>query len=241
MNFNPNEHLTDIKGKPYLPVAQRIVWAREERPDMQFKTEIIKYNDDMAIVRCTLIDAAGQVLATAHKKETKQGFADYLEKAETGSIGRSLAMIGYGTQFAPEFEEGERLADAPVGTKRKSTPIEKEVSGESNLTSQGDTSKTESKPLKKGDMDTKAGQAVSSRYFAVAEKAGVPRDKAEEFAKSQFNLKSYNDISVGQLTKLIKSMEKRASEINKTPKDEIEDILGTENDFESLIESEGRE
>ncbi len=31
----------------------------------------------------------------------------------TGSIGRALAAAGYGTQFAPELEEGERLADSP--------------------------------------------------------------------------------------------------------------------------------
>lgn len=31
----------------------------------------------------------------------------------TGAIGRALAMCGYGTQFAPELEEGPRLADSP--------------------------------------------------------------------------------------------------------------------------------
>jgi hypothetical protein len=41
-------------------------------------------------------------------------FSVYIEKAETGSIGRALAMCGYGTLQAPEFDEQERLADAPV-------------------------------------------------------------------------------------------------------------------------------
>jgi hypothetical protein len=48
------------------------------------------------------------------KKETEIGFPDYMEKAETGAIGRALAMCGYGTLQAPEFDEQDRLADAPV-------------------------------------------------------------------------------------------------------------------------------
>jgi hypothetical protein len=42
------------------------------------------------------------------------GFPDYIEKAETGAIGRALAMCGYGTLQAPEFDEQDRLADMPV-------------------------------------------------------------------------------------------------------------------------------
>jgi hypothetical protein len=56
----------------------------------------------------------GTVIATARKKETEIGFPDYIEKAETGAIGRALAMCGYGTLQALECDEQDRLADAPV-------------------------------------------------------------------------------------------------------------------------------
>ena len=47
--------------------------------------------------------------------ETARGFPDYVEKAETGAIGRALGVLGYGTQFAPEFDEGtERIVDSPM-------------------------------------------------------------------------------------------------------------------------------
>jgi hypothetical protein len=52
--------------------------------------------------------------ATAYKMEKAVDFPDYIEKANTGAVGRALGMIGYGTQYAPEFNEGNRLADAPV-------------------------------------------------------------------------------------------------------------------------------
>ncbi|HTD18454.1 MAG TPA: hypothetical protein VK667_02885, partial [Ktedonobacteraceae bacterium] len=38
----------------------------------------------------------------------------YIEKAETGAIGRALAALGYGTQFAPELNEEHRIVDSPV-------------------------------------------------------------------------------------------------------------------------------
>ena len=59
-------------------------------------------------------DMTGTVIATERKKETEAGFPDYIEKAETGAIGRALAMCGYGTLQAPEFEKQDRLADALV-------------------------------------------------------------------------------------------------------------------------------
>jgi len=113
--FDPSAHLTDIKGKKYLEVKWRLVWVREEHPDWQIKTEIVERVEGGVIAKATILDGEGQLLATAHKMETKQGFPDYLEKAETGAVGRALALCGYGTQFAPELDEGtERIVDAPV-------------------------------------------------------------------------------------------------------------------------------
>jgi len=54
------------------------------------------------------------------KNEAENGFPDYIEKAETGAVVRALAMCGYGTLQAPEFDEGERISDTPIETKEKS-------------------------------------------------------------------------------------------------------------------------
>jgi hypothetical protein len=53
--------------------------------------------------------------ATATKSENAASFPDYIEKAETGAVGRALAMLGYGTQFTgDELSEEHRIVDAPV-------------------------------------------------------------------------------------------------------------------------------
>lgn len=108
--------VSDIKGKPYLQVAYRLVWFREDHPLWTIETIIHEWNQEKKwiVFRAQIVDETGRVIAQATKAESSVGFADYIEKAETGAIGRALAMCGYGTQFEPELDEGERLADAPV-------------------------------------------------------------------------------------------------------------------------------
>jgi hypothetical protein len=117
-------HLIDLKGKKYLQVAQRLVWFREEKPAWRIHTEFVEINNDMTIAKASILDDQGNVIATAHKREDRAHFADHMEKAEAGAIGRALAYCGYGTQFcADELDEGERIVDAPQEHKEIPTPI----------------------------------------------------------------------------------------------------------------------
>lgn len=116
--------LLNLKGKEYLQVAHRLIWFREEKPDWSITTGIVHCDDNKAIVMAIIANEKGEKKSTAHKQEHMKHFPDFMEKAETGAIGRALALCGYGTQFtADELEEGERLADsptlAPVGTVAK--------------------------------------------------------------------------------------------------------------------------
>lgn len=148
--FNPREHLIQLKSregsKDYLPVQFRLVWFREQCPQGTIETEIvhldldketeeevfvwnsekrrseksIKTGKGVAVVRAVVRDGKGGI-ATGTKMEKAASFGDYLEKAETGAIGRALAALGYGTQFAPDLDEAHRIVDAPVD--RAPTPV----------------------------------------------------------------------------------------------------------------------
>lgn len=111
--------ILDLKGKNYLEVKWRIVWFREEKPEWSIETEFPALTNDSAVAKATIKDEKGRIIATGHKREDKSHFPDFSEKAESGAIGRALALIGYGTQFASELEEGDRLADSPVAPKGK--------------------------------------------------------------------------------------------------------------------------
>jgi len=111
--------LLNLKGKDYLPVAQRLVWFREEKPTWGIETSFLALEADFAIAKAEIKDEKGRVIASAHKREDAKHFPDFMEKAETGAIGRALAEVGYGTQFAPDLDEEDRIVDSPQAPVRK--------------------------------------------------------------------------------------------------------------------------
>ncbi|MBV9231513.1 MAG: hypothetical protein JOZ18_19550 [Chloroflexi bacterium] len=148
--FNPNDYVIQIKSKDgfrdYLPVQWRLVWFRTAFPQGTIETEILhldidreteeevevwdsekeqhekitKHGKGFVIYKATVKDGKGGV-ATGTKMEKAASFGDWLEKAETGAIGRALAALGFGTQFAPELNEEHRIVDSPVARNDSST------------------------------------------------------------------------------------------------------------------------
>jgi len=122
--------LLNLRGKPYLQIAHRLVWLTEKYNSYTIETSFLRLDDEHAIARSeiTLFNDDGSVLkkASATKKETKKDFPDFVEKAETGASGRALSKLGIGTQFCTQdMDEGKRLADAPVKIANKVASISK--------------------------------------------------------------------------------------------------------------------
>jgi hypothetical protein len=118
MAFDFKKSLIKVQGgRTYLPVSARLIWFREEHPDWGISTEAVEINHEKqyAVFRAHIYNAEGKLMATGTKKEDVKGFGDYIEKSETGAVGRALALCGFGTQFSPELDEvgGGRLADSP--------------------------------------------------------------------------------------------------------------------------------
>lgn len=127
--------LISLKGKPYMQVAHRLIWFEEENTNYDIQTTELTplvmpngESSEFVTVKTTVIvfatDDQGRTSvkrkATATKREDRKHFADFHEKAETGSLGRALAMLGYGTQFAEEdLNEGDRIVDSPVDRSKK--------------------------------------------------------------------------------------------------------------------------
>lgn len=116
--------ILSLRGKDYLEVKYRIVWFREERPTWAIETELVNVTDKSCLARAIIRDDQGRIVSTSHKFENAQGFPDFIEKSETGSIGRALALIGYGTQFcADELDEGARIVDSPAERPKVENPF----------------------------------------------------------------------------------------------------------------------
>lgn len=129
----------NLRGKEYLEVKYRLVWFREEHPDWSIETELVSVTDKSACAKATIKDSEGRLIATSHKFENERGFPDFIEKAETGAIGRALALIGFGTQFcADDFSEGERIVDSPVDARPGLTTEYSSTEEASSSTDPGD-------------------------------------------------------------------------------------------------------
>ena len=131
MPFNPNDHMMKLKGKDYLQVAWRLVWFREDHPDFGINAEALTITEDHAIFKATITNPDGIQVSSGHGSESKKDFGDFIEKAETKAIGRALAMLGYGTQFAAdELDEGERIVDSPINRAPQKVPEDAMKPGE---------------------------------------------------------------------------------------------------------------
>jgi hypothetical protein len=128
--FDPKAHLIQLPRRvkdpqtghwttrleDYLEVKWRLVCFREKYPHGTLTTEavLLDWPQGIAIIKATVADGEGGQ-ATGTGTETRQGFEDFVEKAETRAIGRALALLGFGTQFVgEELSEGDHVADAPV-------------------------------------------------------------------------------------------------------------------------------
>jgi len=123
--YDPTKHLIRVQGnREYLPVAQRLVWFREAHPDWGIETAVehLDLETGVAVFRATVKSEKGQIMAQATKVETARGFPSFVEKAESGAIGRALALCGFGTQFAPDLEEVQRPAGTQGGARGRDAP-----------------------------------------------------------------------------------------------------------------------
>ena len=113
-SFDAPAHMRKIRTRQgmqdYLDVKWRLVWLRDDHPDAHIATELVSHDGKMAVFRAEVVLPSGG-RASGYGSETAQDFQDYIEKAETKAIGRALVALGYGTQFALDYEGGDEQKD----------------------------------------------------------------------------------------------------------------------------------
>lgn len=90
---------TDIKGKEYAEVNQRIKAFRMVYPEGTINTEIISLENGVCTMKATAMNE-GKILGTGFAQE-KEGSTfinktSYIENCETSAVGRALGMCGFG-------------------------------------------------------------------------------------------------------------------------------------------------
>ena len=91
---------TDIKGKEYSEVSQRIKAFRMVYPQGSIQTEMLSNQDGVCVFKAIVSDENGCLLGTgtAYEKENSSFInkTSYIENCETSAVGRALGMCGFG-------------------------------------------------------------------------------------------------------------------------------------------------
>lgn len=120
---------TDIKGKNYAEVNQRIKAFRMVYPTGTISTDIVNLENGVVIIKATILDENGATLATgyAYEKENSTFInkTSYIENCETSAVGRALGMAGFGIDTS--VASAEEVQNAMVQQEADEKLSEKEA------------------------------------------------------------------------------------------------------------------
>lgn len=93
---------TNIKGKEYVEVNERIKYFREsgEYKGWSLTSEVFHLDQESCVIKASVINSEGAIVATGFAQEDKSSSyinkTSYVENCETSAWGRALANLGIG-------------------------------------------------------------------------------------------------------------------------------------------------
>jgi hypothetical protein len=120
---------TNVQGKDYAEVNQRIKAFRSVCPSGSIITEIVSCENGVCIFKATVYDEEMRILGTgtAYEKEGSSFInkTSYIENCETSAVGRALGMCGFGIDTS--ICSAEELQNAILNQPSKGSPIAEDV------------------------------------------------------------------------------------------------------------------
>jgi len=126
---------TNIRGKQYVEVNERIKFFRQEEQYKNWSliTDFTVLDEAQCVCKASIVDADNRIISVGHAHEV-QGSSNinktsYVENCETSAIGRALAMLGIGidTSIASANEVSDAIAKQENAAPAAPTKAEKMV------------------------------------------------------------------------------------------------------------------
>lgn len=131
VNANKLIETTDVKGKAYAEVNQRIKAFRSVHPDGGIETDLLSLENGICTIRAVISNAEGKILGTgiAQEKENSSFInkTSYIENCETSAVGRALGMCGYGIDTSVASYEEVSNAIKNQGERNKTAPSPRDL------------------------------------------------------------------------------------------------------------------
>lgn len=195
---------TDIKGKEYAEVNQRIKAFRMIYPTGFITTELASNENGVCIIKASVgfYDDNGEafILGTglAYEKENSTFInkTSYIENCETSAVGRALGMAGFGIDTS--VASYEEVATAIANQESTATKAKAETK----------TKTTESKPKEDKPMAT---LEQIGELKTLMKNDGVSAD----FILNSYKIKSFKEFTEEMYTNVTKNWSKVVTAYNK--------------------------
>ncbi len=204
LSFNPEEKMIKMKSSSpnYLEVKWRLVMLRELYPEAQVITNVMWHDEEkrncyvaatISLPPAKVHPETGHVIipgaiGTGHKMECYSDFRDYVEKAETGAIGRALGAVGVGLQYSEVEFDYESASpkeytgvDSPVVEKAKTPRRTKPLTREevvAKITAEV------------GRLGVSTIQSLSMSLFGVSESSKLTNDQLAKLIEEASKIES---------------------------------------------------
>lgn len=190
---------TNIKGKDYIDVANRVQGFWALFPEGRIETELLNFDGEMCVFKASVYNM-GALLATGHAWEVKGATpinrTSFLEVCETSAIGRAIGNAGIGS--TESIASADEVMNAQEAQERRHTPTADGNRGKPKNApqsgSQGDRGalleelkelKAEALSLGIKDEGMASGIATICEGFKVDEKGGwITKDMSDYELKS---------------------------------------------------------
>jgi hypothetical protein len=169
---------TNIKGKEYVEVNQRVIALRSlsEYKGFSIENELLHLDTESCVVRCTIRNAEGVVVSQGMAQEDKSSSrinqTSYVENCETSAVGRALGFLGIGVETsiatADEVDMAIKKQDSVPSQTSRPAPSEDDAFSKAIEYLKG-----MSKDKRKNGLDaimSKYGSVFSEKQVAALEK-----------------------------------------------------------------------
>jgi hypothetical protein len=105
---------TNIKGKPYVEVVERLKYFRANFADHSLTTEVVQLTPDFCVLNAIITDPNGRIVASGMAQEDRTSSAinktSYVENCESSAWGRALGNFGIGLETSIASAEEQAMA-----------------------------------------------------------------------------------------------------------------------------------
>ena len=220
---------TDIKGKDYAEVNQRIKAFRMVYPEGTITTELLSNQNGVCIFRAVVSNDEGKVIGTgtAYEKEDSSFInkTSYIENCETSAVGRALGMCGFGIDVSvasaeevqnaiqnqePTKEEADNyIIDFGKHKGKKLTEVPKEYL-EWMLGNSNNERLIKLIELATGiSVPTEEEQEQRLNFITEIQNLSIEKNIDLEEVLTKFKVDSLSDMTTEQMKKCIVAMQKK--------------------------------